>query len=139
MRQANILKEPVGYDAVIDMRFVTELQKELGIPPECQVNEPCDRQESTATAMSDVTRYQTVGLHPAFHSHAQLALAGGSRCIKSGRIEEQVAAAMSPRNHRTLDRGLVSRARTGSRRPRSMTIQPAILMRVSIHPCVPQN
>jgi NitT/TauT family transport system substrate-binding protein len=33
VRQANILKEPVGYDAVIDMRFVTELQKELGISP----------------------------------------------------------------------------------------------------------
>ncbi len=32
VRQANILKEPVGYDAVIDMRFVKELQKELGIP-----------------------------------------------------------------------------------------------------------
>jgi NitT/TauT family transport system substrate-binding protein len=32
VRQANILKKPVGYDAVIDMRFVKELQKELGIP-----------------------------------------------------------------------------------------------------------
>jgi hypothetical protein len=32
VRQANILKEPVGYDAVIDMRFVKELQKELSIP-----------------------------------------------------------------------------------------------------------
>ena len=31
VRQANILKEPVGYDAVIDMRFVKELQEELGI------------------------------------------------------------------------------------------------------------
>jgi NitT/TauT family transport system substrate-binding protein len=31
VRQANILKEPVGYDAVIDMRFEMELQKELGI------------------------------------------------------------------------------------------------------------
>ena len=32
VRQANILKEPVVYDAVIDMRFVKDLQKELGIP-----------------------------------------------------------------------------------------------------------
>jgi NitT/TauT family transport system substrate-binding protein len=32
VRLANILKEPVAYDAVIDMRFVKELQKELGIP-----------------------------------------------------------------------------------------------------------
>jgi NitT/TauT family transport system substrate-binding protein len=30
--QANILKKSVGYDAVIDMRFVKELQKELDIP-----------------------------------------------------------------------------------------------------------
>ena len=32
VRQAGILKVPVSYDEVIDMRFVRELQKELGLP-----------------------------------------------------------------------------------------------------------
>ena len=32
VREAGILKQPVGYDEVIDMRFVNEVKKELNIP-----------------------------------------------------------------------------------------------------------
>jgi NitT/TauT family transport system substrate-binding protein len=31
VREAGILKQPVSYDEVIDMRFVDEVRKELGI------------------------------------------------------------------------------------------------------------